>query len=149
MKVAIILFCFLLTSSAIGTVRVPDREADIAAKLRGVEQLKFNAQQHRNGTALDEMLDDSLMWVNANGVLLTKAGFLERLHKSPSSPLRIVPESMTVNVFDHLAIVVGIYDEKGTRAGQPYQQRCRFIDSWSFKNGKWVLIAATATSTIS
>src|SRR5215471_15046940 len=134
MKVAIGLICFLLTASAIGTVRVPDREADVATKLRSVEHLKFEPQQHRSTTALDEMLDDSLMWVNADGVLLTKAGYLESLHKSSSSPLHIVPETMTVSVFDHLAIVVGIYVEKGTKGGQPYQQRCRFIDTWAFKN---------------
>jgi hypothetical protein len=56
---------------------------------------------------------------------------------------------MSVRGFGHLAVVFGIYEEKGIRNGQPYRQRCRFVDTWAFKKTGWKLIASTATSAIS
>ena len=124
-----------------------DRDSDIATKVRSLEGLRFGAQKERNVAALDTLFDDGLMWVDANGVLSTKAGYMERLHQAGSSEIRI--QSMTIKVFDQMAIVVGTYDESGLRNNRTYHQRCRFIDTWTLKRDRWVLIAATATATIS
>lgn len=125
-----------------------DRYTDIAATLRALEVLKFEAQQHKNISGLDSMLDNGLMWVTPAGELLTKAAYLASLQGPGVTELRISLEPMSIRIFDGLAIIVGIYSETGMKAGHPYHQRCRFIDTWAFKNGKWVCIAATATSTI-
>lgn len=135
------------TTAPISADSLPPREPDSATTLRTLEQLKFDAQLHRNSAALDTMLDDGLMWVDEGGTLLTKSSYLQSLHDSSSTHLRI--ETMKVKVLDRMAIVVGIYDETGVKSGQPYHRHCRFIDTWALKNSKWILIAATATSTIS
>ena len=140
----LLLFGFPLLPAAGGT---SDADSDVASKVRSLEQLKFEAQKQRDLAALDALFDDSLMWVDTNGILSTKAGYMERLHQSATSQLRI--ESLSVKVFDQMAIVVGTYDERGIRNSRPYHQRCRFIDTWTLKRDKWLLIAATATSTIS
>jgi hypothetical protein len=120
----VILFCLCATVPIdAGT----DRESDIAATLRGLEQLKFEAQEHKTTAALDALFDDGLMWVNERGALFTKAGLLETVLNSGLTQMR--PESMNVKVFEGMAIVVGIYAEKGLRSGQPYRQHCRFIDT--------------------
>ena len=124
-------------------------DADVATTLQRLERFKFDAQQHGDIVILDAMLDGALIWVDEDGALSTKAAHLEGLRNSSARPVRVVPESMTVKVFDGVAIVFGIYDKRGVKAGHPYHQRCRFIDTWVFKNGRWLCIAATATSAIS
>lgn len=145
----VVLWLLTIPTYAVCADGSANREADIASALSTLEHLKFDAQQARNISALDAMLDDGLMWVDSDGALFTKAAYLEKLHSADPGPLRIAPESMNFKIFDHLVVVVGIYDEKGIKAGRPYSQRCRFIDTWVFKNRKWILIGATATSTIS
>jgi hypothetical protein len=56
---------------------------------------------------------------------------------------------MTVKVFVNAATVIGIYDETGREGGHTFHRRCRFIDTWAWKKGKWVCIAVTATPVIS
>jgi len=145
-SLCIVLLIFGCVTFLTGASGESERDSDVASKVRSLEGLKFEAQKERNLAALDALFDDGLMWVDANGNLSTKAGYMERIHQSASSQLRI--ESMTVRVFDQMAIVVGIYDEGGIRNNRPSRQRCRFIDTWTLKRDKWVLIAATATSTI-
>lgn len=132
----------LLTAAA-----ASDLDSNVASKVRSLELLKFEAQRERNVAALDSLFDDGLMWVNAGGVLSTKAGYMASLRLSSNTQLRI--ESLNVKVLGQMAVVVGIYDESGVRNNRPYHQRCRFIDTWTLKRDKWMLIAATATATIS
>jgi hypothetical protein len=63
-----------------------------------------------------------------------------------ATTLEIKPETMTVQIFGDTASVVGIYRVTGIRAGKAYVQRCRFMDTWVLKNGKWVCVAAVATT---
>lgn len=124
------------------------RNSDIAPVLLSLERSKFRALEQADTAVLNAIFDDALMLVDSNGGLSAKSGYLEALHNSRTHLLRVVPESMTVRVFGSLAIVVGIYDETEMKAGHATHRRCRFIDTWQFKNGRWVCIAATATSTI-
>lgn len=128
--------------------QVANRDSDIAPVLLSLERSKFRALEQADIAVLNAIFDDALMLVDSNGGLSAKAGYLEALHHSGTNLLRVVPESMTVKVFGSMALVVGIYNETGTKAGHATHRRCRFIDTWQFKNGRWVCIAATATSTI-
>ena len=142
-----LLLLFASPTLLIGASASSDSDLEVASKIRSLELLRFEALKERNVAALDSLLDEDLMWVNANGTLSTKARYLGRLQDYASSQLKI--ETMTVKVFEGMATVVGIYNESGVKNNRPYRQRCRFIDTWSFKHDKWVLIAATATATIS
>jgi len=141
----------LSTSSPAQNSAAPstDRNSDIAAILLSLERSKFHAQQQKDTTALNAIFDEGLMWVSPDGELSTEAHYLESLHDSATNQLRMIPGSLSVKVFDRIAIVVGIYEERGLNAGRPYRRRCRFIDTWTYKSGKWVCIAAATTSAIS
>lgn len=149
MKVCTVLLCFICAAPLFAADAGKNDSSEIEIVLRHLERLKFDAQQRKDTTALGSMLDDTIMWVEPSGALTTKAAYLAAFHDPNRQLLRIVPESMTVKVFDGIAIVVGIYDERGMKAGHPYHVRCRFIDTWAFKKGTWICIAATATSVIS
>jgi hypothetical protein len=52
---------------------------------------------------------------------------------------------MTAHIWGTTAIVTGIFRERGVHEGKPYSRRGRFIDTWIFKDGIWVCVAAQAT----
>ena len=52
---------------------------------------------------------------------------------------------MTVHVFGNTAISTGVFRAKGVEKGKSYVRRERFVDTWIFKNGKWVCVATNAT----
>jgi ketosteroid isomerase-like protein len=116
------------------------------AKLRGLENTRFEGQQRKDNAALDALFDNSLVWVENDGTLLTKSEFLAKMRGQGATTLEIKPETMTVQIFGDTASVVGIYRVTGIRAGKAYVQRCRFMDTWVLKNGKWVCVAAVATT---
>lgn len=125
-----------------------DYDTNVAIALRTLERLKFEAQQSGDSASLSAMLDDAAMLADQDGTFRTKSEYLAGLRQSDAILQRISPESITVIVFEQTAIVVGMYQEKGTDAARPYHRRCRFIDTWAFKNGRWVCIASTATSVV-
>lgn len=88
MKLWTVLLFFLCTTALcttplISADQVPERESDTATTLRSLELLKFDAQLHKNTSALDAMFDDGLMWMDDGGALFTKASYLENLRKLP------------------------------------------------------------------
>lgn len=135
------------------TAMVPGQQvnsdAEVAARVRSLEYARFGAQHRKDNLALDAMFDNALMWVEPNGMQLTKADYLANLRKAGLNLVEIGPESMTVRAHGTTAVVVGIYRERGVKDGQAYVLRARFMDTWVFKNGKWLCIAAAATSSIS
>jgi hypothetical protein len=136
-----LLFAPLLFSNGIAA----DRDEDVATTILSLERSKFAAQQQKDIVALDILLDDAFMWVDPNGAALTKAAYLAAVHDDRQTSPRIAPQSMMVKVFAPVAIVVGIYNETGLESGRVVHLRCRFIDTWTWKRGKWVCIAATAS----
>ena len=148
MKVRMLLLCVLCAASLSGADSDTNDVTSVETALLRMEHLKFEAQRHKDSGALDAMLDDAILWVNRNGTLSTKAAYLAGVRDPSIQILRMVPDSMTVKVFEGTAIVAGIYDERGLKNAHSYHQRARFIDTWTFKKGTWVCIAATATSAI-
>ena len=140
---------FVICGTLVAGASPNNDSRDVEVILLHLERLKFDAQQRKDTAAFGTMLDDALLWVEPNGALRTKAAYLAGLHDPTRQLQRISPESMTVKVFAAVAIVVGIYDDKGVKVGRAYHQRCRFIDTWAFKKGEWVCIPATATPAIS
>jgi|GEM_PF-1193314 len=144
--IALALAIFCATATLVSAQETPSSDP---AEIRELELARFSAQQRKDNRTLDAMLDNALVWVEPDGVQLTKADYLARLHAGDVNILEIAPTATSVHVFSDIAIVVGIYYEKGVKSGKPFALRARFIDTWTLKNGKWMCIAATATSSIS
>ena len=147
--ISFIILCFCATAALISAQEVEfDSTSGDAAKLRMLEFARFEAQKRKDNAALDALFDNSLISVDSDGTLLSKAELLAKLHGTDAQELEIIPEKMTVRMVEDTASVLGIYRRSGIRAGKAYLQRCRFIDTWVFKNGKWVCIATIATASI-
>jgi ketosteroid isomerase-like protein len=48
-------------------------------------------------------------------------------------------------MYGDAAVVTGIYREKGTDRGKPYQRRGRFTDTWVKQSGTWQCVASQST----
>jgi ketosteroid isomerase-like protein len=118
-------------------------ESDAKSKLFALENVWNQAAQGKDLKALQNLLDDSFVYVDSSGRLLTKTEVLASVRASPA--LQVLSESMVVHVHGDTAVVTGIYQTKGVERGKSFIRRERFIDTWRCKNGSWMSIASLTT----
>lgn len=122
----------------------PPNDSDVESKLMAMEHIvKVQASQTKDVKVLDAMLDDGFQWVDSEGRLLNKTDVLVRLRAVDS--LELIPNSMVVKLQGDTAIVTGLYRIKGVQRGQPFVRRGRFVDTWLYKGGRWVVVASLST----
>jgi ketosteroid isomerase-like protein len=103
------------------------------------------AQEHGDVKALAAPFDNTLVYVDYDGKLLTKAEYLARVKANKTHMSQIVAEDMSVQLFGSTAIAVGTYRVKGIDNGRPYLRHGRFIDTWVLVGKNWSCVAAEAT----
>jgi ketosteroid isomerase-like protein len=138
---------FLLIVLACAPALFAESEAEAAAKAKviALEKAWNQAYKMADTKALGTLLDDSLVLVEDDGSLKTKAQFLASVKAPEANEEQVAPESMTVHVYGQTAIAVGVFAAKGSRGGKPYVRRERFVDTWILKNGNWICVATNAT----
>jgi ketosteroid isomerase-like protein len=118
-------------------------EAGVRSKILALEHAWNQAEAFKDLKALDSILDNSLIYVDFDGSLMTKADFLSRVRASHLE--QVITESMSVQVFGEVAIATGTYLSKEFKDGKTIERRGRFVDAWVRKNQSWVCVAAQAT----
>ncbi len=115
------------------------------SKILALENVWNQAEENGDVRALELIFDNGLVYIDEDGSSLTKAQFLFRAKGKGSQLQSLVTQTTSVQVYGEAALVVGTYRAKGIQAGKRYQREGRFIDTWVFKNGTWVCVAAQAT----
>jgi ketosteroid isomerase-like protein len=118
-------------------------EVGTGVTIRALERAWVAAQSRNDNHALNQIFDNSLVYVEY-GRLLSKSEYLARVRTEDSHPQQIAMEPMMVRAFGTTAIAVGTYKERGMKNGKPFVRRWRFVDTWVYKKGAWVLVAAGA-----
>jgi ketosteroid isomerase-like protein len=121
-----------------------DSVSGAASHVRALEYKWAEAQARKDNRALDALFDNALVFVEYDGTLLSKAAYLTKVRMAGPTLQEVATESMSVHTFGNTVIVVGIYHEKGVEDGHAYLHRRRFVDTWEYKMGNWVCIAAAA-----
>ena len=122
-----------------------DSEAAARTKVIALEKAWNQAYKMGDTKALGTLLDDSVVLIEDDGALKTKAQFLASVKSTTANEEQVAPESLTVHVFGQTAVAVGVFAAKGNHGGKPYVRRERFVDTWILKNGNWVCVATNAT----
>jgi ketosteroid isomerase-like protein len=137
----------LLIIPVAATALFAQSEPEAAAKAKVIALEKAWNQAYKLGDvkALGSLLDDSLVLIEDDGSLKTKAEFLASVKSTTANEEQVAPESMVVHVHGQTAVAVGVFAAKGSRNGKPYVRRERFVDTWILKNGNWVCVATNAT----
>lgn len=142
MKTAVILFCLCAVSLTAAQANLPSAEE---TKILALENAWNQAEEDKDVTALDSLLDPTLVYIDYDGSFMDKAQFMASVPAPSLHPEQIVNESMSANVYGDSAVVTGIYREKGTRNGKTYLRRGRFTDTWVYRNGTWTCVASQST----
>jgi len=118
-------------------------EGDATATIRTLEHEWVEGQSSNDNRALDLIFDNALVYVEY-GKLITKGEYLSRVRAVEPNPSQIVMEGITVRTFGDTAIAVGTYHEKSGSGSKAHLNRWRFVDTWVYKQGRWMLVAAAA-----
>jgi ketosteroid isomerase-like protein len=119
--------------------------SDDEGRILALETAWNHAEEKKDAAALDQLLATSLVYIDYDGSIMNKAEFLENIKAEPLHPAQIINDEMHVRVYGDAAVVTGIYREKGTNKGKPYQRRGRFTDTWVKQNGGWQCVASQST----
>ncbi|MGA7219048.1 MAG: nuclear transport factor 2 family protein [Candidatus Sulfotelmatobacter sp.] len=138
--VVIVLLCASCWSAAQGNAA-----ANARSNILALEHAWDQAQERGDIKALAAIFDNSLVYVDFDGSLLTKTAYLERVRTNSAHIEQIVPEQMSVQLFGNTAIVVGTYKVRGVENGKAYARRGRFTDTWVLTAGLWICVGAQAT----
>jgi len=124
-----------------------DSESAVRSKIIALEKAWNQAYKAGDIRALDSILDNEVVLINDDGSVQSKADFLGSIktNANNSQEQQVSPESMSVHVFGNTAISTGVFRAKGIEGGKSYVRRERFVDTWLYKNGKWVCVASNAT----
>lgn len=143
MNNAVLILIFVLS----GPLAVAQNVADPGGRsnILALEHAWDQAQERGDVKALTAIFDDALIYVDFDGKLLTKAGYLARVKANDTHMQQIVAEEMNVQMFGSTAVVVGTYRVKGVDNGKPYLRRGRFTDTWVLRGTNWICVAASTT----
>ncbi len=118
-------------------------DADAASRVIALENAWSRAAEAKDLKALDEILDDEFVYVSYDGRVMTKAEILKDVKESGVQ--QMLAQSMVARVHGGAAIVTGTYRMKDVVRGKPITRQGRFVDTWLYKNDRWVGIASITT----
>lgn len=136
-----------IAALALPLVAQDDSNGAVVSKIVALEKAWNQAFKLRDIKAIDTLLDDSIILVNDDGSLQSKAAFLASVRDSKASDeQQVTPESISVHIFGAVAVATGVFREKGVEGGKSFVRRNRFVDLWVNKSGSWVCASASATT---
>ncbi len=145
----ICIFTILVGILALHASAQSSTDGGTKAKIIALEQLWYQSFQSHDTRAIDSIIENTVLLVNSDGSVQTKAAFLIDMKTAFSKPLSSqtvpVPGSMEVRVFGTTAVVTGVYRVQGIARGRTYSRRERFMDTWKCKSGTWVIVGTEAT----
>jgi len=117
-----------------------------SSKLLALENSWDQAEERGDIHALDLIFDDSMIYIDEDGSLLTKAQFLDRVTKEAGTDVQwLLAPDMNVRLYGDTAVVVGRYSYRGIHQRKAHERSGRFVDTWVFKEGRWVCVVAQST----
>jgi ketosteroid isomerase-like protein len=116
---------------------------EIESKVLALERSWGAAAQMRDTKALESIFDNSMVYVDIDGRLMTKAQVLA--DTMAVSPVDIVVQSSVARSQGNAVIVTGVLQLKGVEGGKPYLRYGRFLDTWLDKGDHWVCVSSMTT----
>jgi ketosteroid isomerase-like protein len=142
---ALIAIPVLLALSALLFAQRISAPAGEEGHLLALETAWNHAEQSKDAHALDQLLAETLVYIDYDGTLMNKKEYLASTLNSGVQGEQINNDGMTVHLYGNAAVVTGVYRDKGTENGKPFQRHGRFIDTWIYDKGAWQCVASEST----
>jgi ketosteroid isomerase-like protein len=140
-----VLMAVTLMAGLLGLGQEKPRLTDDEGRILALETAWNHAEQNKDVAALDQLMASTLVYIDYDGSLQTKAQYLAEAKSETLHPEQITNDEMTAHMYGDAAVVTGIYREKGISKGKPYSRRGRFTDTWVKVNGTWLCVASQST----
>jgi Domain of unknown function (DUF4440) len=137
--VSALVFALFAAASTISPSFAKDDAREAA--LRKAELARFDAQVRADAKLLGELLDDGLEYAHSNGVLDTKASFIESLTSGTRDYIATTANLQSVRIFGDVAIIRGTAKVSVTEGGKPLDLEIGYTDIWLWKQGQWQMTA--------
>jgi ketosteroid isomerase-like protein len=142
---AVSVVCLVLLAASLLFARQYGQVGADENRILALETAWNQAEQQKDTKVLNELLANTLVYVDYDGSFMNKSEFLASFAAPGLKPELITNESATVHLYGNSAVVTGVYREKGTNNGKSYQRRGRFTDTWVSQNGVWQCVASQST----
>jgi ketosteroid isomerase-like protein len=119
------------------------KERDPAAtKILALEKKWNDVYKRGDIAAMNSLLADDFIITVEDGRTFSKSGYIA--HNGDSAVHVKVSEmsDLQVRMHGNIAVVTGVYREKGTEKGKPYDYDDRFTDVWMNIDGRWQVIVS-------
>jgi ketosteroid isomerase-like protein len=145
MRAIFTLVLFGLFSAMVLVAQDSSKRSSEEGRLRALESAWNHAEQMKDAAALNQLLSESLVYVDYDGTLQNKKEFLASMLRSDVQQEQINNDGMTVYVYGDAAVVTGVYRDKGVEKGKAFARRGRFTDTWVKQSGVWQCVASQST----
>jgi len=112
------------------------------SRVIAMENAWNRAELHNDAAAVRLLLSDDFIMTTAEGSQLNKQQIVASVLDTSYRPDALESSDMIVHQHGNTAVVTGIYYERGSDKGKPYEQRGRFTDTWMFLDGRWQCVAS-------
>ncbi|HET6177635.1 MAG TPA: nuclear transport factor 2 family protein [Candidatus Sulfotelmatobacter sp.] len=132
----------LLLLLSLGQAFAQDSTVADRSKLIALENAWNQAQIHRDGKALTELLADKFIYTDWDGTVMNKAKFIADIKDDSTQMTLVANDDVEVYFYPGVAIVAGAYHAKGTTQGKPFDHYGRFTDTWIVSHDEWKCVAS-------
>jgi uncharacterized protein DUF4440 len=144
-RVRIAWHCLLLLAWAGANAQTRLGPDDESGKILALEKAWNQALIVKDAKAVEPLMAAELIYIEYDGTVMNKPQYLVSIKAPAQLVEHVASESMQVQFFGQIAVVVGVYLEKGIMNGKPYSHRERFVDTWIVRNGMWVCVTSQST----
>ena len=135
------------------TVQGPDLAAQDRASgsipedsVRAVESTRARALLQADTTALARMVADEFIEISRLGQLRTKADNIRDIASGALKLTAVRYDSLTVRIYDDVAVLRGIADNTGTFRGITFSGKIRYTRVFVRRDGRWQAVAMQQTA---
>jgi ketosteroid isomerase-like protein len=136
-----VLFILIAGLMCSAQVVLDDAKAE-KSKLIALENAWNQAQIHRDGEALKNLVADTFVYTDWDGTVMNKAKFIADCKDPLVETSLVANDDVDVYFYPGVAVVTGAYHAKGTNRGKPFDHYGRFTDTWILSAGQWVCVAS-------
>ncbi len=136
------IFCVLCLAGCLAAAQKRASPHGNETLLTALENAWNQAQLQHDSKALDELVADTFISTDNDGVVQTKAQFLADNKDPAYSPSLMTNSDERIFLYENAAVVAGTYHAKGSYKGKPFDHYGRFTDTWVYMNGKWLCVAS-------